>query len=239
MAAMRLLGPLVIGTCCLALVHCSESEPSDCAAICAELDQCHYLPSILGAPFESVDAKSDCTSRCQYSTQSGPYEGIANCWRKYSSVTECENFGQCLREHFRGSPITGASNVSVQTADASFAEVVDAGCASTASTGGVARTFIESWGERSFGDTRACSESHLIDYFDNVPADLDASVGVQVGTDFTSASCREFRHNLSIAAGQLEQDTTVALTDGGPCSDPPASDAGSGDASTPQSKGTP
>lgn len=112
------------------------------------------------------------------------YPGLSYAERVYPTNEECVNFGQCLRAHFPGTPITGVSNVNAQSKDKlSLVILSNGGCDEDA---GIARSFVETWGVRRYSDTRSCS-LRLIDFFDNVSADMQGQAGLQFGTQFSGA----------------------------------------------------
>ena len=185
MATVKLLTLLMVVVSTVAFARCSVSELPDCSAICQHLQLCQYLPSILGASSSGQESpQSDCEARCKNSSDTGPYRLISNCHTSYPTNEECVNFGQCLRAHFPGTPITGVSNVNAQSKDKlSLVILSNGGCDEDA---GIARSFVETWGVRRYSDTRSCS-LRLIDFFDNVSADMQGQAGLQFGTQFSGA----------------------------------------------------
>jgi hypothetical protein len=187
----RRVAPMVgFPVACAATMRCDPSRHADCAPICMALDGCHYLPSALGATGAADASDGDlvgsCESRCNLSSDPGPFTQIDDCWNQAGSAQdECLLLALCLHASFPATPITGVARVTLN-ADAPDASDDDddsgaiTGCRADAGANTTfAQAFVDEWGVRRPSTSRACSFP-LLFVFEDVPAGPSVAMGVQL-----------------------------------------------------------
>ena len=194
---MELIRPvgLLLG---VAIVHgagCSTSGNPNCAAACAALEGCGFLPSILGAGSDkpSSDPESDCVARCRFSTDLVDQTQIVQC-----AGEACPQMAACLHSDYPNSPVTGTSRVELVGDFDGGDGGLQSECAADAGAGvAFVRGFVDVWGARSYSPDQPCAMPLQV-YFQDVPAGPAVTMGFQITQ---AAACSEYALVRQVNAG--------------------------------------